>query len=118
MNIPLFSCSPCDPDSLYMDQCELTTEYYEFCRKTGHKFPEFWGWISKIRTRLSRSSGGGVTQSDATLMPNGLENVLPTEAEWEYAARGGLEGIAYPYGEKADHNEARFNDPEAEKGLC
>jgi formylglycine-generating enzyme required for sulfatase activity len=105
-------------NAFYMDIHEVSNrEYEKFCLATGYKFPEFWGMdVYKSGPDYPDYPVVGVSNFDATQYAEWAGKRLPTEAEWEQAARGGLEDIAYPYGEKADHSRSRFNDPGAEKG--
>lgn len=45
-----------------------------------------------------------VTYNDAVAYATWLGRRLPTELEWEYAARGGLEGAIYAWGDQAPHD--------------
>lgn len=102
----------------YIDTCEVSNkEYYSFCMVTGHNLPEFWGMdIYKSGPDYPEHPVVGVSQFNATEYAEWAGKRLPTEAEWEIAARGGMEDISFSYGEEADHHFARFNDPHAEKG--
>jgi formylglycine-generating enzyme required for sulfatase activity len=109
---------PVTLSAFYMDIHEVSNrEYYEFCIATGNRFPEFWGMeLYKSGLDFPDHPVVGVSHLEATRYAEWAGKRLPTEAEWEHAARGSLEDISFPYGENADHSMARFNHPVAEKG--
>jgi formylglycine-generating enzyme required for sulfatase activity len=97
-------------DSFFMDKYEVTNkQYYEFCKETNNPLPEFWGQ-SQVKCSLEYPDHPvvGVSYFDADKYARWAGKRLPTEAEWEYASRGGLENKNFPWGDQADSTKVNY----------
>jgi formylglycine-generating enzyme required for sulfatase activity len=88
-----------------IDRTEVTNaEYAEFVKETGHAPPPGVWENGEPGEGLARLPVTNVTQEDARAFAawrsrrDGVTYRLPTEEEWEFAARGGDSTRAYPWG--------------------
>ena len=107
-------------DAFYIDKYEVTNAQYRlFVQDTNYGEPEGCGYIngrlqSHFRPWADKSFNGEhqpvvcVSWADARVYCEWAGKRLPTEAEWEKAARGGFMGKRYPWGDEITHDKANF----------
>lgn len=83
--------------SFFIDKTEVTcTEYKKFVDATGHQPPLSWR-NRNFPPGAGRKPVTGVNWEDANAFASWINKRLPTEEEWEYAARG-TDARIYPWG--------------------
>jgi len=116
----------------YIGKYEVTVaQYRQFCNETGHKMPSSpkeewyeehdravkWQWNDTypiVNVNYNDALAYCAWLSEKT----GESYTLPTEAQWEFAARGGMQTHGYKYSGSSDLNEVGWYDENTrEKGI-
>jgi formylglycine-generating enzyme required for sulfatase activity len=91
-----------------MGRFEVTfAEYDKFAEATGRNKPDDWGWGRDNRPVINVSWYDATAYAEWLSQQTGQKYRLPTEAEWEYAARAGTE-TKYWWGNTASHEYANY----------
>ncbi len=100
--------------AFYMDVYEATNARYQECVQAGVcSAPSNSGSYGRAsyygNAQFAEYPVLYVSWNDAKTYCEWRGARLPTEAEWEKAARGGLEGKLYPWGDEIDCAKANYN---------
>ena len=107
-----------------ISKTEVTFEQYDaFCDATGRAKPHDEGWGRGDRPVINVNWHDAVAYCEWKSKATGKTYRLPTEAEWEYAARGGNKSKGYTYSGSNDldavgwydNNSGRKTHPVAQK---
>jgi formylglycine-generating enzyme required for sulfatase activity/serine/threonine protein kinase len=108
-------------DAFYIDVYEVTNARYRACVEAGTCIMPPWNPSDTRSSYYGNPSFANypviyITWDKAKAYCEWRKASLPSEAQWEKAARGGLVGMDYPWGnspavcQKGAPNGARFND--------
>jgi iron(II)-dependent oxidoreductase len=97
-------------DAYWIDKYEVSNQdYARFVQATGHRKP--FHWIGgKVPAGQEKFPVYNVSWDDAEAYCKFVGKRLPTEAEWERAARGGIEKAMFPWGPKLGQKGRRSED--------
>lgn len=99
-------------DSFALAPTQATNaEYAEFLSGTGRAAPPDWKkpeFCDPRQPVVSVSWFDAAAYCEWLAQATGKPYRIPTEAEWEYAARGGLEGKLYPWGDEPPQSRPHY----------